>query len=198
MTTTPNVEAYDSNVRHWLRLCTEEDIRAGRDWYWQAQQLVAAIASDTHVGIPVVAAVVACLSPSVDWPTNVADAHAFCRAYAQGRTDAPSASGYPANRAQAWRILQAQDPAILTGPKRTAFASNLQGNLHVVTVDRWAVRAATLYARERVNTPKQYKAIADAYSQVAAANGLSPAVLQAIVWVCIKRLSDGRRGGEPF
>ena len=183
-------ESYDSNIVAWLKLAELEDIRAGREWYFDGQAIVRAISAETELSPAIVAAVVACLSPGVDWLHNVADAHAFCRAWAGGRNTEPSACGYPANRTQAWRILEQGDPSLLTGPKRVAFAANLLGELEHVTVDRWAIRAATGFARDRVAGPAQYKVVTDAYSRVAHANGFAPAVLQAIIWVTIKRITE--------
>ena len=66
--------------------------------------------------------------------------------------------------------------------KTPAFAANIAGDESAVTVDVWACRVAGI--EERVlNRAGVYNAIAQCYTNVALANGVTPARCQAITWI---------------
>jgi hypothetical protein len=95
------------------------------------------------------------------------------------------------HRAKAWAIAHGAHPAkVLRGPKVSAFWLNICGNLDVVTVDTWAVRAAGITddreAQLTLNRKGGYERVAAAYQDVAREVGVLPAELQAAVWLHVR------------
>jgi thermostable 8-oxoguanine DNA glycosylase len=70
----------------------------------------------------------------------------------------------------------------LKGQKTNAFARNIAGDTNAVTIDVWMIRAAGFDAAKGVNK-SEYNLLADCVRDVAAAFGLSPAVMQALIWI---------------
>jgi hypothetical protein len=102
-------------------------------------------------------------------------------------------AGYSENVRKACRILDG-DVSALKGPKVTAFANAILGDMSSVTVDVWATRAARsnldnllhLYTDREVPGARERRAIAAAYENAAAARGVEPAAMQAAVWVQVR------------
>lgn len=72
--------------------------------------------------------------------------------------------------------------AALRGPKVTRFACNLGGCQTCVTLDVWAARAAG-WDESSIGRESNYVKLEAAYRSAAARLGISPAVLQATLWV---------------
>jgi hypothetical protein len=85
---------------------------------------------------------------------------------------------------------------VLGGYKVRSFYRNITGDTEAVTVDVWAHRAAlgdiTLHANRSsslLRNGKRYRAIANAYRQVAPDYGLRPSEFQAATWVAVRGAS---------
>lgn len=100
-----------------------------------------------------------------------------------------------------WDYLQApveERDTIFTedgAPKTWSFSQNLQGNLRMVCVDShiaWASVGAFDSGGTLKFTLKTYHRIAKAVVELAKANDIKPAQMQAILWVVRKRILDGR------
>jgi hypothetical protein len=180
--------AYARNIRHYLALATDEQRREGEAWYGSAAAAsIEAICERTGLDFDTVAGAVALLSPRVRWWQNLRVAEEYCHAYARGYRQ-PIGSGLPSNRDKAWRWLHSRDYSIISGNKVTAFYRNLTGDEQRVTVDTWAVRAATRCKLDAVDSTARYYAVERAYQRVARDTEWTPAQLQAIVWVVIRQL----------
>jgi hypothetical protein len=180
--------AYTRHIRNYLALATSEQRREGIAWYGaSAASTIESIARETGLDFEHVAGVVALLSPRVRWYKNIEGARDFCRAYVSGNPE-PYANGLPYNRRKAWQWLHTRDYELLTGNKVSAFYQNLTGNEQRVTVDTWAIRAATRCKLDAVDSTRRYYEVERAYQRVAREHGLTPAQCQAIVWVVIRSL----------
>ncbi len=163
------------------------DMAEGARWYSTARLTAAALAAGTKIGVGHAAGVIAALSPRVRWSTNVEAASTLISA--AGRTVvAPSVAGYSRNRDKAWAIANGGSPwEILGGPKVRSFFANIMGDDNAVTIDVWAARAAEGVSNKRAPSGRRYTDLADAYRMAASARDVSPMVMQATVWVYIRR-----------
>ena len=71
------------------------------------------------------------------------------------------------------------------GPKTKAFAANIIGDDHAVTVDVWAARIAGI-TEEQLARVGVYEAVAHGYRLAAKRAGITPAQMQATTWVVIR------------
>ncbi len=105
---------------------------------------------------------------------------AFLAAHA-ARAPLPPMPTYSANVRKAVAVLDGL--ARPTGPKVSRFARNLAGDASVVTVDRWAARAA---GAPESGGARWYITIESAYRAAAREARLSPAQFQAVLWVALR------------
>lgn len=192
-----SVGPYTRRILRWLDRATDEQAAEGRAWYLEARVFAADLAEGSPYTLEQVSAVIAALSPQVNWPANKAAATAAVRAHAIGRRTLPTYTGYTANRVKAFRILDG-DIGALRGPKVTAFHSAIMGDLSNVVLDIWAMRAARshgetmarLFRPDEMPNARERRAVEEAYRRAAAARGLAPAEAQAIAWVTAKASGD--------
>ena len=74
----------------------------------------------------------------------------------------------------------------LSGLKVNAFYRNLAGDLSVVTIDMWIIKA---YGLKKSLTELQYKRLTDKITAEAEQCGLLPAQYQALIWTAARRES---------
>jgi hypothetical protein len=141
------------------------------------------------VDLRVCAAVTAALSPQCEWSRNLIAAENILA----GRSWS-GAGPYVVNVRKAETLYRERSHDLTTvfkfAPKVASFACNLAGDYGPVTVDTHAAQAAHLNPRllPRLDTPKGYQTIADAYVDAATIAGIAPAHFQATVWLTWKRL----------
>lgn len=175
----------------WNR-ATDSDIESGSRWYLLNGQAIVDMAYGFDVSVDTAAAVVAHLSPRLQWARNIVLA-----ANVLGNGSTKGIMKQSLKNAQ--RALDSDAPlTTLRGNKVRNFAANLLGDAEAVTVDVWAARVAfglgkgfkstvgesetvkpeTLLARKGV-----YDAIADAYREAAHRVGVEPSTMQATTWI---------------
>lgn len=175
------------NLRHEWRRVAESDKIEGHAWYPLAQGIVRQWSTHYRYSVDTVAAVVAAISPQVEWSRNlvIADDVLALRP--------PSIGGMlPVNLAKAIRLRDSESTAGLaermieqfkTGPKVLNFALNLAGNMDAVTVDTHAFQCALSDPLSTITVrPTTYAIVADCYRTVADESGVAPATFQAILW----------------
>ena len=177
-----------ARIVHAFDNASASDMAEGERWYDTARLTAAALAAGTNLSVEQAAGVIAALSPRVRWETNVAAAARMISD--AGRTKRmPSVAGYNRNCEKAWAIANGASPFdVLGGPKVTAFHANICGDENAVTIDVWAARAAEGVTNMRAPSGKRYTALADAYRMAARARNVSPMVMQATVWVYVRRI----------
>jgi hypothetical protein len=182
-----DVQSMVNNIRAFYAISTEVQRAGGVAWYANARREAEVISAATGVMLEKVVAVIAALSPQNKWDRNIIDAANYCHAYANGLNQ-PKAATFRANQDKAWRILTSDDwRGILRGRKVTTFYANIIGYGRGVTVDIWAIRAATNFAVMGKPSKRLYDDAEVAYQIVADSLGLQPCVLQAIVWETIRQ-----------
>lgn len=156
---------------------TEAEVLEGKAWYAEARALAGDVALAGNVTVEQAAVAIAQLSPRLRWDDNV---RAIWSLIDTG--DAKGVMGRSVDKAR--QALVEADPWVTFGkaPKTRAFASNILGNEHAVTVDVWAARIAGFTEKE-LSRVGVYEAIAHAYRLAAKRVGITPAQMQAITWV---------------
>lgn len=172
----------DRIVKVWDR-ASDTQREDGAQWYPLARQTSLEMARDYGVTEQTAAAVIAALSPRIQWSRNVILADRFIA----GR---PGSGGLPNNYAAAQRALDSDDPAeSLRGPKVRSFCANILGDLDAVTIDVWATRIALHRRIDDVTAEKYlgrtgvYDALAHSYRVASARVGVTPSTMQATTWV---------------
>lgn len=178
------------NILRWYELSTTHDRSHGMGWYPYARQECQAVADRYAVDHKRTVWATAALSPQLRWETNIL----AVRQVLEGNMR--PAGAYAINVEKAVRILA--EPVDweqhLSGPKVTNFAKNIWGDPDAVTVDTWAWRIwsnADLRAKPQ-NLAKVYDDIVSDYQAAAVQVGIEPRQLQAITWVTIRRVANGR------
>jgi hypothetical protein len=163
---------------------TTEEVAAGVGWYRVAQRTAARLAYRYGTTVHRAAGVISALSPRCRWATNVDRAE---HALATGNP-----TGFRMAIQPAEAIMGGAKPLdALTGQKRRNFHRNITGNLRVVTLDIWALRAAWAWdvderGSKMLGRKGVYETTEAAYRVVAGLYGLQPAEFQAAVWCHIR------------
>lgn len=176
-----NVNRMHVTLRRAYLATTDEQRAAGLDWYPNALEFAEQVALAGALPVPNVVAAIAHLSPRVRWERNKA---MLLELVVTGDT-----SGLRGNIERAREALRSSDPlGTLKGRKVQAFARNILGEGEPVTVDRWAARLAdpSLDVTRHGLSRMQYEQIERAYQQAARIHNLTPAQLQAILWVAAR------------
>jgi hypothetical protein len=152
----------------------------GRAWYPTAAELCAEIGQG-EVPVETVARVMSILSPRCFWRTCVRWTRDMVEAHLQGGP-VPAVST-TRNRMKAWRELNGE--VGLSGPKTSAFARAILGDVQAVVIDAWTLRSVGLSPTAKV-TPHRLRWITAAYAEAAAIVNETPRDLQAIVWCAVR------------
>lgn len=158
---------------------TAAEIGAGSTWYSDANRICADMTRNGH-SIETCAAIIAHLSPQLQWNRNILAAWAMVN----GEARLPGVMNRSWNMAHSARL--SSDPlATLNGPKVKSFAANILGDHEAVTLDTWAMRVAGLdYAG--LSRSGIYEAVANCYRIAASKRGVEPSTMQAVTWVVMR------------
>ena len=184
-----------------FKLASQGDILAGLSWYRDANTFADNLANEYNISRLKVHGVIASLSPRNRWERNMQDAESMVKVYSAGGTFDDlmelKVCTFNANKIKAAEILNlncASDTeikAILKGPKMIEFYHCIQ-ELADVTIDG---HAYSVWVGDRItlaNIPsigvKLRKTIKADYKLAAKNLGLEPYELQAITWVCWRRI----------
>jgi hypothetical protein len=168
-------------IGKWLRRATPQEWSEGLQWYDATGQWLRELADATGHPFETVVGVFATLSPGTSLKRNMFEASAML----QGVEIQYSTYGTQVSKAR--EILAGTRSPVPTGQKVMSFYLNLLGDGSAVTVDRHALRVAGLKG-DKVLTPKQYNALAQAYHKVAKRRKLKGYQVQAITWLVYRRV----------
>ena len=152
-------------------------------WYDDAHNDIQGFAKYTQQCATMVADVVAILSPRVQVSRN-------CK-LALEWLETGKASGAMGQRLDALELYVQN--GVVSGPKVSCFAENLKGNFDEITVDVWIAKAFGV-AFDTI-TDTQREAIKEVIRELAAYHGMTPASVQACIWVG-KRKAEGLTDSE--
>ena len=172
---------------------TADERQLGLSWYPQARLQVKELADRTHHRLDVAAAAVAISSAGVAWKDNLRIAEDFLT----GRTPSGNVTGAMRSSFTAYMAGIIAEPR---GPKVNAFYHNLLGCDDTVTVDTHMICAyhgrklprAGKVVKWYFRTTERLGIVAAAVKELAYAEKLKPAEMQATLWVAWRNKHAGR------
>jgi hypothetical protein len=189
---TYDVEQFTREIRDTYSRATADELQRGSSWYLEANQYAERLGEKYSLGIDVVSAVIAALSPNNSWEVNKRDADRLIGQW-RGKKRVKGIASFRTNIKKALAILRTGDTSYLHGIKVTAFADNIARPKlsDKVTVDRhiWGVLTGKRYRPLEVPgvTPARVKVATEAYQKAARELGVRPLELQAVTWLVRKR-----------
>lgn len=181
MTASPTLGQLVARILQQYHESSVHEVTVGKYWLMAANTVAANLAARYKVTVDVAACVIAAHSMDTDWKSNVVRAEAQLAGRPVGLPKAiamsAAAAAHPGN----------PFPHIV-GPKINAFARNVAGDEQAVATDRWAQRAAygtsdLKACRRLVEAPGGRDLLITAYHRAAASMGVTPAVMQSVIWV---------------
>ena len=163
-----------NNFRDRAATATLFDLQAAEQWYADAGSFAQSLPRHDW-SFDTACSVVSAFSPRVTWAQNKRKA----MDYAHGITP----KGLKSHVAAADRCV-VEGFNGLRGLKTNAFARAMSGDGNAVVVDVWMCRAARL-GKDAPNNG-EYHAIAEAVRTVAADYGMTPAIMQAMIWIVVR------------
>ena len=185
-------------------LSTLTDKNAGLNWYARALTFAVQLSDLYDIETTTIVGVIAALSPRNRWERNMQDAESMVKVYAAGGDYDDlmelKVCTFTAGKNKAAAILankvsdRAELLAILNGPKLCEFFNCILGDIDDVCIDG---HAYSIWVGDRItlaNVPsigkKLRQSIKADYQEAARNLGLKSHELQAITWVCWKRLHN--------
>ena len=193
----PSINVMKANLVSVYEQATSAERQQGERWYSEAHNIMREWSKAYNVSAACAACVTAAISPQCDWSRNLIIADDILA----GRN--PSVGGALHLNIDKARALQdtignvrlgsddigaVMHGAFAHGPKVNAFARNLAGDTHAVTIDAHAAQAALGATAVSVVRENQYSAYVEAYRSLAADLEIAPCILQATIWLVWKRL----------
>ncbi|APU88970.1 hypothetical protein Rctr197k_173 [Virus Rctr197k] len=195
------------NIMNILKLATPEELEFYGRWYDHAYEDVVELSKRYGQPVPIVAALVAVLSPNMPWEKNLEQAERIL----QGQT---RTSAYPENTAKALHVLRTGDVSPLTkgewGPKVGPFfesiaqpmaqrrrivvdghAANIWRGSYKNLADKQGpggetIKGVTVGVKERAEMQNDYKRAGDAL-------GITPQAAQAVTWSIWRQVVEKNR-----
>lgn len=175
MSNQPTTDSIRTNYLDLIHSATFSQIMQAATWYVEAQDIARDLARRFEVSLDVAAGVIAAFSPRTRWADNVRNAELFFM-----DENVPTLKN---NTAMAYRVMNDGIDA-LRGRKTNSFAWNIAGNMDVVTIDVWMIRAAG-YERLDANQT-MYNDMENVILELAYVFGVEPAQLQALIWIVVR------------
>ena len=183
-------------------LASVTDRQQGQSWYARALAFARNLAADHNIDTMAIVGVIAALSPRNRWERNMQDAESMVKVAASGGTYADlmnlKVCTFKTGKDKAARILSENITdrdallATLKGPKLCEFFNCILGDSGDVCIDG---HAYSIWVGDRItlaNVPsigvKLRRSIKADYQEAARILGVQPHVVQAITWVCWKRI----------
>lgn len=148
----------------------------GAGWYTMAQREAMKLSRDTGVTLHRAAAIIAVLSPQLQWGVNLRIARQVCE-YGEALEGV-----LRANEDKARRIMAGERPlAVLGGPKVRAFYRAMLGDENAAVLDTWMWYALG-WPEGGAKSGRRYEEAANALREAARRVELSVPQFQAIIW----------------
>jgi len=187
------------NILAFYAEATPQERSNGFAWYPTAYSEAVSMENRTGIDRSVTAAVIAALSPQMEWGANVRWAREAVDAWVAGNPVPRRGLGNSIKRAQ--RALEGDSSDILRESgtlKVRNFYGSIMGERGAVCVDRHALRIAL---GDPMGTPPgmtdaRYLMVADAYRSAARELKIGARHLQAITWIVCKRVREAENAYE--
>ena len=185
-------------------LATITDRNQGLNWYARALDFADNLGEVYDINYTTIVGVIAALSPRNRWERNMQDAETMVKVYANGGTYDDlmnlKVCTFKTGKRKAAEILTGKVTNrqelldILKGPKLQEFFNCILGDVDDVCIDG---HAYSIWVGDRItlaNVPAIGKKLRDKiksdYQKAAKEIGIKPHELQAITWVCWKRIHE--------
>ena len=185
-----------------FNLASQADKNQGLNWYARALTFAVQLSDIYDIETATIVGVIAALSPRNRWERNMQDAESMVKVYAAGGDYSDlvklKVCTFSTGKQKAATILtdKVSDRdallAILKGPKLCEFFNCILGDVDDVCIDG---HAYSIWVGDRItlaNVPsigkKLRQTIKSDYQQAAKDLGIKSHELQAITWVCWKRI----------
>lgn len=192
------------NITAVLNLANESDKNQGLNWYARALTFADNLGEVYNINYTTIVGVIAALSPRNRWERNMQDAELMVKVAANGGTYDDlmqlKVCTFSSGKSKAAAILadKVSDRdallAILKGPKLCEFFNCILGDVDDVCIDG---HAYSIWMGDRItlaNVPsigkKLRQSIKADYQLAAKKAGLKSHEVQAITWVCWKRIHN--------
>ena len=170
------------NIKAVYNQATPEEKEYWGRWYHNAKADVEELASQFGLPFPVMAAIVAVLSPGNKWNGNLLAAEKLLKGDAK-------INAYPRQAARALQILKTGDTKLVTGPKVTVFYKSLMDPASVEkdmvldghAINIWRGEKAALKGLRNPSTKERAQMVAD-YQKAAEELGVPVQAVQATTW----------------
>jgi hypothetical protein len=164
-------EAYNDIVSE----ATFSNTMKAATWYNEAQTVAIELATRHSCPLEYAAGVIAAFSPRTRWTQNITNAVLFLEGH-----DVPALG----NNIKMANAVMEKGIQGLKGRKTNSFAKNIAGNMSVVTIDVWMIRAA---GYDRLDANKtMYDTMENVIIELAEIYNVEPAQLQALIWIEIR------------
>lgn len=195
------IAKYNKNIKFILKQAKPKDFIEGQDWYKNARLFAFKTSRKYNISFRKTCAILAALSPRNKWGRNKLDAMMLI-AYLTGNTNVmPKCSTYGNMVQKAIKIFESPDDSLntmlklLNGPKISAFFLNIyDSNSQCVTVDSWIQLISLgkyISVEDRPSLKiTDYRLIESIIRKLAKKKNIRPPVLQAVLWVSFKRLTE--------
>lgn len=189
-----SADSIRESIYKYLNEATEIQRLNGMNWYADTQNEAAEMSAISGLSLIQCAAVLAHTSPKAKWAKNREAAWNIINnrpAIDCDNSELIAGIMY-GNQRRAIKALMVDDTlSTFGGPKTRSFCLNISGDMSAVTLDVWMCKAIGI-EQKLLDRKGLYGAIADVFREVANSEGISPAQLQAIVWVVIASKKDNK------
>jgi hypothetical protein len=185
------------NILRFYYAATPEQVQRGYDWYADANAFAHALSAHTGITLTQAYDVIAANSINTPWDRNVTLAwyHATSRTYDRTIGTTCEMVRRIIENGERLRDIVGKDAR-----KVRSFSANIEGDLNIATIDRWAFRiwvaladcecTGSSHGCGMVPNGAKYERIAADYAAAAAAVRVPVAVLQAITWIVLRGSAD--------
>lgn len=191
---------FTKNINHVLNKATSSDFIEGEKWYRDARLFCFDVSRRYGVSFRKVCAILSALSPRNKWERNKIDCETIIME-CQGLIPYGKYATYGAMVEKAKRIYFSKVDSVATmlrllnGQKISAFFLNIYDfNSDCVTVDSWIQLISLgeyLAVDKRPSLKKSdYKLVSEVIKEIASTNKVAPPVMQAILWISFKRMTE--------
>ena len=171
----------------WFNMATDEEIKNGRKWYADANQIIKDIANQFNTTEIIAASVLSALSPRNKWEQNIKDTIKVFQAIKDGKTaEQIKVCTFHTNKFKAFEIAKGNKTITKDSQKTFAFVNNIAHlDNNFVTIDVWHLRAC--FNKTMGSCGKlAYEQIQKLTIKKADKLGLKGYEYQAIIWESIR------------
>ena len=175
------------NLDKWFNIATDEEIKNGRKWYADANQIIKDIAKQFNTTEIITASVLSALSPRNKWKQNIKDTIKVFQAIKDGKTaEQIKVCTFHTNKFKAFEIEKGNKTITKDSQKTFAFVNNIAHlDDNFVTIDVWHLRAC--FNKTMGSCGKlAYEQIQKLTIKKADKLGLKGYEYQAIIWESIR------------